>query len=167
MTIASITQPTPTPTPPGFEPLSFAFTKWDGPPPGLVRQHVEPFSLAGVDGIGARLTGIYGEAFTVGTESVFALFGDLDRTVTTAELASGRVRELIGEICFVAWEGLSYDTAYKTRYLVENVVPVRVKRNVRLIGQTFDYSLGSILSANWTLRPIYVGSGNPLSHIQA
>lgn len=156
MTVASIVQPTPDPKPVGFDPLWFDFAKWDGSPPQLVRQHIEPFSLAGIDGSGARLTGVYGDAFTIETEGAFASLG-------WAEYAAGRTRELIGLLCLVYWERMDYDKVYKTRYLVENVTPGRIKSHVRLLGPNYDYPLGAILSANWTLRPVYVGDGDPLS----
>lgn len=153
MTVARLIAPT------DIDPLYFDFTKWDGPSPALVRQHVETFSIAGIDGSGTRLVGVYGDAFTVRTQSVHSQWGSTDRDEFTAERAAYRCRELIGQLCGLTYEGVDYFTYYDHQYLVEEVTVDNIKRNVRLIGPDYDFPLGAVLTATWVLRPVFVGDG--------
>lgn len=149
--------------PVGDEPLYFDFVKWDGPPPPLVRQHLESFTVAGIDGSGARLIGAYGDAFTVRAIGVFAAWGSTaNRELFTAERAAYRCRELIGQPCKLSYEGLDYGALYDTRYQVEDVQIEGIKRHVRILGPGYDYVLGAVHIVNWTLRPIYFGEGEPV-----
>lgn len=157
MPVARIMSPT------GDEPLYFDFYRWEGPPPPLVRPHIETFTVPGVNGSGARSIGAFGDSFTVRATGVFAAWGNVvNRDLFTAERAAYRCRELIGQICLLSYEGLDYGDLYDHRYRVENLTVDEIKRHLRLIGPTYDLALGAAHVVTWTLRPVYVGENDPV-----
>jgi hypothetical protein len=127
---------------------TYGFTKWDGPPPQLVKQHIQRFTKLGQAGISALALGIHGDPFQVTLDAKFS-------SQANAMVAEAGYRTLIAAAPqVVTFNGVNYSTAHSHTYLVESVETVSFKRHPRLIGPGINYLHGWILKSRWQLIPI-------------
>lgn len=127
---------------------AFGFVRWEGPPPQLVKQHLQRFTKPGQDGISAQAMGIYGDPFQVTLTGVFP-------NQSQGLIAEDAYRFLVGAPTqVVIFNGVNYFTTYSHRYLVDNVQTTEFKRHPLLSGINYAYYGGWRLQSQWTLVPI-------------
>lgn len=127
---------------------SYGFVRWEGPPPQLVRQHIQRFTKTGQNGLSALALGAHGDPFSVTLDAVFP-------NQALGQVAENGYRFLIGSSAqIVVYNSINYFAAYQHLYLVESVETTDFRRHPRLIGRTYDYIHGWRLQSRWSLVPI-------------
>lgn len=127
---------------------SYGFVRWEGPPPQLVRQHIQRFTKTGQSGQSALILGAHGDPFQITVDAVFPNQG-------LGQVAENGYRFLVGASPqVIVFNSINYFIAYQHLYLVEMVDTTEFKRHPRLIGRNYDYIHGWRLRSQWTLVPI-------------
>lgn len=123
----------------------FTFQFWDGDQPQLPKQNVQTFARAGDDAQDARLTGTRAPL----TECT------LTAHLVRYSLALPLLRQyftLIGKDPVEVWhEQRRLLQLAKVKFLIEDVVEVECRTNVRLIGPGYDYPGGCSLVTRWRM----------------
>lgn len=127
---------------------SYGFTRWDGPPPRLVNQHLQIFAKSGQNGVSALALGIHGDPFSVNLEAKFP-------NQEIGLIAKNGYRFLVGAgPQLVVFNSVNYFTAFGHRFLIEAVEITQFKRHPLLIGPGFVYPGGWVLRSRWQMRGI-------------
>lgn len=127
---------------------TYGFTRWDGPPPRLVNQHIQTFTKTGQNGISALALGIHGDPFSVNLDAKFA-------SQELGLIAEDGYRFLIGAVPqVVIFNSVNYFTVFAHRFLVESVEITGFKRHPLLVGPGFNYPGGWVLKSRWQMRGI-------------
>jgi len=127
----------------------FEFEFWRGDAPSQLKQEVQQFSRAGVNGQTHKTLGERAPSFTCELVSWHA-----DRE-DARDALHGYV-ELIGaDPVQVTKDGEDLLETESVRFVVLDVSETRCKTNIRLIGPGKDYANGVELVTRWTMTPIF------------
>ena len=127
---------------------NFGFVRWEGPPPQLVRQHIQRFTKTGQGGISALALGVHGDPFTVNLTAAYPNQG-------SGMLAEDGYRWLVGaNPQVVLFNSINYLTVFQHTYLVDSVSTTSSKRIPLTMGIGYAYPGGWLLKSTWQLVPI-------------
>jgi hypothetical protein len=127
----------------------FEFEFWRGEAPTQLKQEVQQFSRAGVDGHSHRILGERAPSFTCELVS-----WHVDRD--SARDALRDYTALIGgDPVQVTKDGEDLLESESVRFVIIDVVETACKTNVRLVGPGKDYASGVELVTRWTMTPVF------------
>lgn len=127
----------------------FEFEFWRGDAPPQLKQELQQFSRAGVNGQSHKTLGERAPQFTCELVS-------WHETREDARDALHEYAALIGaDPVTVTKDGEALLESESVRFVVLDVVETRCKTNVRLIGPGKDYANGVELVTRWTMTPVF------------
>lgn len=130
-------------------PVSIGSTKFNdlkGPPPKIQRVATSLFTRPGTGGVGARVLPATGEHFEL---TLVAIVNDSNRLTTQYGYDS-----LIGTVQAFSHKGVSWTTAYSTKFFIQAVEIVESRTLARACGidpdgAAFDYAPAGRIVSRW------------------